>query len=229
MLSFKEFITEGVYDQGIFKVIFMAGGPGSGKSFILEQFIKQGFHHLGLRIVASDIPFEYFLKKAGLTSDPETIASPEGQAIRTNIAKRVTKKQLHLLIEGRVGLVIDGTAADYAKLNSQATLFESHGYETAMVFVNTDLETSLARNASRPRSLKDEVVTTKWHEAQSNIGKYSNRFKQKFFIVDNSDGANYQHGVKSTFGQIAKWVKQPPASPEAKTWIKQQIAAKNRL
>jgi hypothetical protein len=38
MLSFNEHIAEveeGVNDPAIFKAIFLAGGPGSGKSFIV--------------------------------------------------------------------------------------------------------------------------------------------------------------------------------------------------
>ena len=37
-MNFKEFLLqEGVYDPGIFKAFFMAGGPGSGKSFISQN------------------------------------------------------------------------------------------------------------------------------------------------------------------------------------------------
>ena len=37
MIKLKALITEGVYDPGIFKAIFLAGGPGSGKSFIVDR------------------------------------------------------------------------------------------------------------------------------------------------------------------------------------------------
>ena len=37
-MNFKEFLLqEGVYDPGIFKAFFMAGGPGSGKAFISQN------------------------------------------------------------------------------------------------------------------------------------------------------------------------------------------------
>ena len=32
-----DLLTEGVYDKGIFKAVFMAGGPGSGKTYINSQ------------------------------------------------------------------------------------------------------------------------------------------------------------------------------------------------
>ena len=40
MKSFTE-LLEGVYDPNIFKAFFMAGGPGSGKSYAVMQGIGQ--------------------------------------------------------------------------------------------------------------------------------------------------------------------------------------------
>lgn len=40
---YEEFIKEGVYDPGILKAFFMAGGPGSGKSYVATEifgFVK---------------------------------------------------------------------------------------------------------------------------------------------------------------------------------------------
>ena len=44
MKSFIHFLEEGVNDPAIFKAVFMAGGPGSGKSFIAGKtgLISQG-------------------------------------------------------------------------------------------------------------------------------------------------------------------------------------------
>ena len=36
MKSYKQLI-EGVYDPNIFKAFFLAGGPGSGKSFVVRR------------------------------------------------------------------------------------------------------------------------------------------------------------------------------------------------
>ena len=58
----EEELNEGVYDQNIFKVVFLAGGPGSGKSFVTAQ-VTSG---QGWKVVNSDIAFEYLLKKGGM-------------------------------------------------------------------------------------------------------------------------------------------------------------------
>ena len=38
-MKLKDIINEGVYDPGIFKAIFLAGGPGSGKSFVANELV----------------------------------------------------------------------------------------------------------------------------------------------------------------------------------------------
>ena len=72
VLLFEEFVKEGVYDQGILKAFFMAGGPGSGKSYVASEIF--GFstkaltsvsYATGLKLVNNDNAFEKELKKAG--------------------------------------------------------------------------------------------------------------------------------------------------------------------
>ena len=57
-------LREGVYDPNIFKAIFLAGGPGSGKSYVAGKTIRGQ----GLKMVNSDDAFERLLKKAGVVS-----------------------------------------------------------------------------------------------------------------------------------------------------------------
>lgn len=218
MQTFYDYLNEGVNDPAIFKAVFLAGGPGSGKSFIVG---KTALPALGFKVINSDNAFENALKKAGLSMDPEDIYSPKGQEIRIG-AKRVTGKKLDLAVAGRLGLVIDGTGKNYEKIQSQAKLLRSLGYDVAMVFVNTDLDTALARNKARQRSLPDNEVQKMWSDVQRNIGKFQNFFGRNMFIVDNSDGANWQGATNSIYKLIGQWSKQAPKSPIAKKWINQQ-------
>ena len=59
MRKFQQYITEGVYDPSIFKAFFLAGGPGSGKSFVS----KSALSGMGLKVINSDAAFESKLKK----------------------------------------------------------------------------------------------------------------------------------------------------------------------
>ena len=118
MIKFSQFLNEGVNDPAIFKAVFLAGGQGSGKSFIVG---KTGLPILGFRVVNSDDSFENAMKKAGMEMNPDNIFSVQGQELRGK-AKRITAKKQEIYIKGRLGLVIDGTGKDFAKLQKQARI-----------------------------------------------------------------------------------------------------------
>ena len=109
-------IREGVYDPNIFKAFFIAGGPGSGKSFV----VKRTTGGLGMKIVNSDPAFEKMLKDAGYSTDISDLDPTIRDTIRGK-AKAVTKKRKDSFVDGRLGLIIDGTGKDYDKITRQAT------------------------------------------------------------------------------------------------------------
>lgn len=212
---FAEYISEGVNDPSIFKAVFLAGGPGSGKSFVVG---KTALTSLGFKVINSDVLFENALKKAGLKGTPEDIYSEKGQRIR-DTAKATTEKQMSMYLNGRLGLVIDGTGKNYEKIEKQASKLKKLGYDVAMIFVNTDLDTAKIRNRMRERSLPDSEVEFMWKEVQNNIGKFQNLFGNNMFIVDNSQDSNFEAAVLGTYRKISSWSKTDPKSPVAKQWI----------
>lgn len=223
MLSFIEYLNEGVNDPAIFKAVFLSGGPGSGKSFTVG---KNGaaLAALGFRVVNSDTAFENAMKKAGMEMNADNIFSAQGQNLRAG-AVELTGKQKELYITGRLGLVIDGTGRDAAKILRQKAEMEQLGYETAMVFVNTDLETAINRDAKRGqggRSLGSAEVTVMWKSVQRNIGTFQSAFGSNFYVVDNSEGSNFKSDVLRIFKQIGRWSKRDPKNRIAQAWIRQQ-------
>lgn len=209
-------IAEGINDPGIFKVVFLAGGPGSGKSFIVG---KTALTALGLKLINSDDAFEAALNKVGLKPTPEDIFSVKGQEVRGK-AKALTALKQKLAMNGRLGLIIDGTGKDYLKIATQSARLRQLGYDTAMIFVNTDLETAQKRNAARERTLPADQVEKMWKDVQKNIGKFQNTFDPNFIVVDNSDGANYEGAVLNAFKKMQRWVGQAPKNAAAKKWIR---------
>jgi dephospho-CoA kinase len=188
MLSFSNFINlveetleEGIHDPARRKAIFLAGGPGSGKSYVSSKTT----HGLGFKHVNSDDLFEKSMKKHGLESTPENIYSEKGQEIRKH-AKKLTHSREHHYVKGRLGLVIDGTGKDPEKIKQHSDRLRKLGYDTHMVFVNTSLETSKKRNAQRDRSLPDHEVERMHRQVQGNIGHFQQHFgRENFHIVDN--------------------------------------------
>lgn len=219
MLSFKHFIGEGVNDPAIFKAVFLAGGPGSGKSFIVG---KTGLPALGYRVVNSDDAFEAAMRKAGLKMSPENIFSVQGQELRGR-AKELTGKKEQLYIQGRLGLVIDGTGKDVEKVKKQIGQVKKLGYDVAMIFVNTDLETALERNRQRERSLPDAEVETYWKDVQKNVGAFQQLFGSKnFHVVDNSKGKDFRSETLRAYKDISKFTKTEVKNNIAKDWIDQE-------
>ena len=220
MKTFKEHfdLMEGVNDPSIFKAVFLAGGPGSGKSFVVG---KTALKALGFRLINSDDAFEKGLKKAGLTTDPDDIASAQGQSVRAD-AKMLTGKIMARALEGRMGIVVDGTGKDYKKIKNQVDMLRALGYAVHMIFVNTDLETAKNRNNNRPRSLPDDMVDKMWSDVQKNIGKFQALFRDRMTIVDNSEGSNIEKATMDAYKKIQTWAKKAPENSIAIKWIKGQ-------
>lgn len=223
--TLKDFvpIEEGVNDPAIFKAVFLAGGPGSGKSFIVGKTALTAF---GYKVVNSDNAFEMALKKAGMEMTADNIFSVKGQSLRDR-ATNLTKQRKQSYINGRLGLVIDGTGKDYEKIKKQKIELEKLGYETAMIFVNTDIETAISRDAKRDRTLGAKNITPMWQAVQKNIGRFQNLFRQNMFIVDNSDGSDYENAILGTYRKVGAWSRSPVRNRFALAWIKDQKQRRN--
>ena len=220
MKTFQQ-LLEGIYDPNIFKAVFLAGGPGSGKSFVVGRTIGG----TGLKIINSDDPFERYLKKAGLS-----MRMPDSEKVPRDIerkrAKRVTAARKGHALDGRLGLVIDGTGKEYAKLTGQANQLKELGYEVYMVFVNTSLETALARNQNRARSVPPKIAEQGWKDVQANLGKFQSFFSPaNFFIVDNND--DQEDLMQMSTKLITRAIKKPVNNPIAKAWIANELKKKN--
>ena len=90
-----------------------------------------------------------------------------------------------------------------------------------MIFVNTSLDTALQRNAERPRSVPDSIVVKSWNEVQSNIGSFSQHFRENFIVVDNNDAG--EDVFVKVFKQIKCLLRKKVQSPVAKQWVMQQM------
>ena len=231
--TFESFLQEGVNDPGILKAFFMAGGPGSGKSYVAAELFalpqsdkfQTVSYDTGLKLVNSDAAFEILLKKNAIDmaklmslKDKDPQEWDRAMALRDR-AKKITKGTQEMYIQGRLGMIIDGTGKNYGKIEGQVKRLRDLGYDCYMVFVNTSLEVALERNNARARKLPKDMVTKMWEEVQQNLGKFQRLFKSKRFeIVDNSE-----YGDTTPIDLVAKeingFMKQPVSNPIGKQWI----------
>ena len=210
-------LDEGVYDPSIFKAIFLAGGPGSGKSYVTRR-TTGGF---GMKLINPDPAFEKILKDAGKDLDMTKMNPQERDLLRLR-AKDLTNKQERLYIAGRLGLILDGTGKDYDKISRTKKNLDTLGYDSFMIFVNTSLEVALERNRKRARTLPEPMVKDFWTDVQRNIGKFQGLFgTSNFVIVDN----NKPDEDIMTMAQkrVRQLVKQPIQNGRARAWIKREL------
>jgi len=243
--DFRQDLLEGVYDPGIFKAFFLAGGAGSGKSYSAEKAtgsaagkfewgekkstLKPGkTGPYGLKVVNSDEQLEYGLMQANMHSDFSKYTDDETmekERIREK-GKKLTKKKEQLWVNGRLGLIIDGTAKNPNKLSLQIKSLQDVGYDTYMIFVNTSLDIALQQNAGRKRRLPDDVVRLTWEEVQANKQQLANLFPGGFVeIVNNRAGEDV---FRKAFVEVGKLMKRPPKSSRAKAWMAQELEKKKR-
>jgi predicted kinase len=233
-------LNEDVYDPGILKCIFLAGGPGSGKSRIANDLFGIGrglsqVSHQGLKSVNSDPAFEAQLRKVGI--DPKDLgriekenpelwdAITEKPGSPRDKGKQITDKQKAFYEEGRLGMIIDGTGDDIGKIKAKKQHAESLGYDCYMVFVNTSLEVAQKRNKKRDRTLSEERVTEIWKACQHNLGAFQTLFSGNFRIVDNTeDGNNLTQDIKKA---VDGFVREKTYNSIGKQWITTRLALRN--
>ena len=245
MISIKEsileqLILEGVDDPGILKCVFMAGGPGSGKSFTameifgIDKKLKSiSFASSGLKSVNSDSAFEKLLKDNGI--NPRDLAKIEKEepelwdkvtknpgGIRDR-AKQLTAKQKKFYEAGRLGMIIDGTGHEYGKIAKNKKHAERLGYDTYMVFVNTSLDVAQERNKKRERQLPTGLVEKSWQDVQNNLGKFQNLFGSNFRIVDNTV---YKPIAKEVQKAVNQFIRKPVYNKIGQKWIQTARALK---
>jgi len=222
MKSYEQILSEGLYDPNIFKAFFLAGGPGSGKSFVARNV----FTGTGLKLVNSDIVFENSLKRAGLSLSMPDEEQYFRDILRTR-AKAIVDNQIDLYVKGRLGLVIDATGRDYNIISRQFSALQLLGYDCYMVFVNTSLNVALERNAKRERVVPEYITKNSWQSVQDNIGRFQNLFGlSNFVVVDNSKSE--QELVTLTMNKVNAVVRRFLTTP-IKSYIAKRWMAKERM
>ena len=235
--EFESLLIEGVHDKGIFKAVFLAGGPGSGKDYVLDNTLAGH----GMTEINSDKAFEYLLDKEKLDKRMPDNEEEQRSVVREK-AKSMTELRQRLALQGRNGLVINGTGDDYDKIKRIKEKLEALGYETSMMMVNTADEVSKTRNVERGqrggRTVPEDKRKEKWDAAQKARPQFAELFKDNYAEFDNSEDLRSAHPdvVKSKkdemtthFKNFQKFISKPPKNDIAKEWVASQLSKKDTL
>ena len=233
-------LVEGVNDPGILKAVFLAGGPGSGKTYVAKGLFgipeRINVSQSGMKMVNSDKELKYLLNKFGFGTDldslPDEVFSnltnpkdPKYSGLRS-FAKDLTGQRRKLYQNGRLGMIIDGTGDDFKKIAMEKKELEEVGYDCYMIFVNTTLEVALERNENRDRILPEKIVRDSHREVNQNIGGFQGLFGgSNFMIVDNNQHVKDEKKAQKRFNMLVrqglgKFVKRPLKNKRGLSWIR---------
>jgi predicted kinase len=233
----QQVLEEGVHDKGIFKAVFLAGGSGSGKDFVMDKTLGTDQNTLGFVEINSDRAFEYLMKRENLDMKmPDSEEEIRNQWRKK--AKSITELKERLALTGRNGIVINGTGDDFEKIAKMKAKLEEMGYDTQMLMVNTSDEVSKQRNLKRDRTVPENVRKQKWDNAQSLRPKYAKLFGDSYKEYDNSEDyrtvsperrEKIDKDFLTLYKGYDKFVKTPPKSEAARKWIANEMQKKDTM
>ena len=237
--TLKVELVEGINDPGILKAVFLAGGPGSGKTYVAKGLFgipdRINVSQSGMKMVNSDKELKFLLNKYGFGTDLDSLPDevfanltspkdPQYSGLR-NFAKDLTKERQRLYMEGRLGMIIDGTCDDFAKISAEKKELEALGYDCYMIFVNTTLEVALKRNENRDRVLPRSIVEASHREVNKNVGGFQGLFGgSNFLIVDNNQDLKEEAAIKR-FNMLvkkglSKFIRRPIKNKRGLSWMR---------
>jgi phosphopantetheine adenylyltransferase/predicted kinase len=182
-------------NRGLFKAIFVTGGPGSGKDVIIREAIAES---RAVELNATQA-FDYLADKQKL-------------AEKTSDFRRES-------IRNRGPLIINGPADSIDKINHIKEELEELGYSTMMVFVNTTNEISQERNTKLSRMMVESIRYDKWSQAQKNKRIFSESFDD-FIQIDNTGSLeSIEEDITNTYININAFIENKSYNDVSLLWL----------
>jgi adenylate kinase family enzyme len=211
------------------KAIILAGAPGSGKGTILKDLNLSKF-----KILNIDDTIAALSKQDQFTLDQKTADSEDRSKFMSAMqtaAKQLKTQDLPQTILNKESFILDGTSSSSNQTLKLKSQLEEAGYEVMMLYVYTELETSLKRNEERfeksggeDRSLLPGAVLGTWLMVAKNFPLYQQLFGNNFVSVANTGN---EETLKDIEQIIQKYVTPfDPKDPKQKTEKEQEKSNK---
>lgn len=191
-------------DRGMFKALFLVGGPGSGKDVIIHEAVAEK----NAVEINSNKVFDFLMDKKKLSEE--------------------TKDGQLNAIKNRTALIINGASDDGAKISSIKEELEELGYTSMMVFVNTTNEVSQNRNNQHLRVISEQIRNEKWLRSQENLDFFYESFDY-FLEFDNSINLQSsdlqikeakQNEISDICNEISYFFKTKSINESARDWLR---------
>ena len=182
-------------NRGMFRAIFVTGGPGSGKDVIIREAIAEG-RIVELNLVQAQ---DYLADKQKLSEQSKDFRR-EG-------------------IRNRGPLIINGPADDKDRIAYIKEELEDLGYETMMIFVNTTDEVSKERNSLLSRMMVESVRQDKWSKSQRNTKYFTEAFKN-FVVFDNTGSiSEKEQDIHDIYESTTDFLDSTVLNETSKDWL----------
>lgn len=185
------------YNRGLFKAIFVTGGPGSGKDIVIRECVAEN------RAVELNFQqaFEYLVDKQKLSE-------------KTNDYRREA-------IRNRGPLIVNGPADDLERIEYILEELKDLGYDCSMVFVDTTNEASQERNSKLSRMMVESIRQDKWEQAQQNKSNLQEKFGNNFIHLQNNDSIDsLEEEITNIYQNINQFLDVQNLTEIAEDWMK---------
>ena len=183
------------FNRGLFKAIFVTGGPGSGKDIIIREAIAESKTVELNSVQAFD-----------LLMDKQKLAEKTGDQRRE-------------AIRNRGPLIINGPADDHNRMITIKEELEELGYETSMVFVDTTNEASKERNGKLAKMISESVRHDKWKLAQTCKESYLQNFSNFIHFNNSSSLEEIEEDITDTYEKINRFIENKNYNEIAFSWL----------
>ena len=199
MISLMQLLKE---VQGRPVAILLAGAPGAGKGSVLADLDLSGLKTLNL-----DDTIAALSKTDGFTLNQKAADAEDRSKFMKAMAqatKKLKGEQIPQAIANKESFILDGTSASKNQTIKLVNDLKEAGYEVMMLYVYTDLETSLKRNQERfeksggeDRSLLPGSVLSAWKGVTQNFEDYQNLFGDNFISVANTGDSETMKDIEN--------------------------------
>ena len=199
MISLMQLLKE---VQGRPVAILLAGAPGAGKGSVLRDLDLSGLKTLNL-----DDTIAALSKTDGFTLNQKAADAEDRSKFMKAMAqatKKLKGEQIPQTIANKESFILDGTSASKNQTIKLVNELKEAGYEIMMLYVYTDLETSLNRNQERfeksggeDRSLLPGSVLSAWKGVTQNFEDYQNLFGDNFVSVANTGDSETMKDIEN--------------------------------
>ena len=163
----------------------------------------------------------YNLKPASMGGE---MGSKDIQNVIRPYARELTALRAKGYIAGRLPLLIDGTGANFSKVQTQVRDLQNLGYDCYCVYVQVDVETAVRRNLKRKRTVEEPTLRQAHSEINANMSGYKSLFGSRFHLVVNNDldAQSWQKAGTERNSMAQRLFNEPVTNPVGKLWIEVQ-------